>query len=34
VSAGTTADPLNHKDMASNSAIASTTSVRHRDADS
>src|SRR5581483_2755869 len=31
VNAGMTAEPLNHSDMPSNSAIASSTSVRQRD---
>ena len=31
VKAGTTADPLNHSDMASSSAIANSASVRQRD---
>ena len=32
VNAGTTADPLNHSDMVSSSAIASSVSVRQREA--
>ena len=31
VKAGTTADPLNHKDMPSSSAMAKSASVRQRD---